>query len=369
MSYRRLKEEVKPVSVEEWNLKMQSIQNDGVPVQQIYNENDRPKGRYIAYFMIKGVTQFILWVNEGGLKKSAHIVKYMARADDNPSRIVTVNPIDAYKRFRQYYKDFPNTLEYKESKHFRMGGLQWQNPEYNDVITEAISYDINSAFLWGLTQDMPVNIPSTAQREHQPLLEGNIGITEITHKLATHPGTMCCYQWEAGRPEGIRRYADVVYNERFDETLTKEQRKERKQIPSVVVGFLNNRCWPLRYIAILQTNHRMEQLLLKLKYKTPKKSPVLYVNTDCIIIRKEAEQEFIELLKQSNLDVDSIGEGLGQFKRDHAGRFWYDGANCRWLDENNNVVEEKIRGPKKESYIYHYDTNKKQLVNLLEDLI
>ena len=230
------------------------------------------------------------------------------------------NGLDAWTTLQKYYK-IPHIGDKYDalSTIGSVSGILYYNEEFNGTRQHAYGYDMNSAFAWGMLQNMPANTeagPINLDKYKQPVprrvQEDEIGFT-LTGDLVM-PRGFAAYIFKS-MPSPFQRFVSVWYGRKKD-AKNAQEKTVAKDILVMSVGFMQRHNFWMRAAIIGHCNRRIKQLIKQYPEN------ILLSNTDSIV---------------SNIPIpeleDQIGLGVGQWKLEHEGEFAYDGFNYQW-DEN-----------------------------------
>lgn len=275
----------KYVSIEEMN----KLLNYAKKFRRIrYSEPTSPIG--LNAFIEDGVVKFKLTM----YNRDHEVMHYVAYKDERElSQNITGG--EAYRILRLNAK-FPLLKGTISASPFL-----WKNKKYEKQWLDAICYDINSAYAWAMYQPMPdTSKPPMAK----VIEEGEVGFDcegDIQRK---------------GYSQWVFKMLDYSPFKNFvDKWFARKKQPNFKQKAKNVlvysVGFLQRKNPYLRAYIVGLCNELIRSLI---------DENTLYCNTDSIVSLKERPD-----LK--------LGEGLGEWKVEHKGKFAYDGFNYQWKDE------------------------------------
>lgn len=216
----------------------------------------------------------------------------------------------------------------------------WNNKKYEGQWVDAICYDINSAYAWAMCQPMPdTSRPPVAKF----IEEGEVGFDcdgDIQRS------GYCLHVFKMLDYSPFTKFAEKW----FERKKCPAQKQKAKNVLVYSVGFLQRKNPYLRAYIVGLCNDLIRSLI---------DENTLYCNTDSIVSLKERPD-----LK--------LGDGLGEWKIEHKGKFAYKGFNYQWKDEtvayrgipktwfNKNYDITKDDLPITGN-LWYYDINKKQL--------
>lgn len=230
----------------------------------------------------------------------------------------TITGLDAYI---QLAKSFVKATGYKIPEYDRSIGsataLLGYRPDIADhQRVQAVSYDVNSAYGWAMTQPMPDTRKPAA-------VCGRVGKNQVGFIVDDEEeidgfitsGTISLQMVHEGRKaEFIFDLMDSPFTEfankwykKKSEPKNQDEKDKAKQMLCYSVGYLQRKNPFLRAAIVEYTNQFIRSLIDK---------NTIYVNTDCIISTEPRELP--------------IGKAMGQFKKDHEGMFANSGFNYQW---------------------------------------
>ena len=259
-----------------------------------------------------GIVKFKLTMYKGG-----EVIHYVTFKDDREVT-QTITGGEAYRILRLNAK-FP-LLEGKLSA----SPFLWKNKKYEGQWVDAICYDINSAYAWAMCQPMPDT--STPPKE-KVIVEGEVGF-DFEGDIQRSGYCSCVFKMLDYSP--FTKFAEKW----FKRKKCPAQKQKAKNVLVYSVGFLQRKNPYLRAYIVGLCNDLIRSLI---------DENTLYCNTDSIVSLKERPD-----LK--------IGDGLGEWKIEHKGKFAYDGFNYQWKDETI-----AYRGIPKTWFKKNYDITKDDL--------
>ena len=239
-----------------------------------------------------------------------------------------VNGLQAFTVLSQYYK-VPRVPQEEQLIDSASNNL-YSNPKYNGTRQHAYGYDMNSAFSWGMLQDMPKDTDkgpiNKSRRRVQP---DEIGFL-ITGELC-FPGQSADYIFKS-EPSPFKKFVEVWYNKKKNASNPKE-RQYAKDMLTFSVGWLQRANYWLRAAIIGYCNRHMNSIINKYG------DIILFSNTDSIVSTERIPE----------LDAN-IGKEVGQWKLEHDGMFAYVGQVSQW-----DFTAPKYRGTPKSWFKEGFD--------------
>lgn len=276
-----------------------------------YSEPTSPIG--LNAFIEDGVVKFKLTMRN----QEQEVMHYIAFKDERElSQAITGG--EAYRILRLNAK-FPLLKGTISASPFL-----WRNKKYENQWVDAICYDLNSAYAWAMCQPMP----DTSKPPQAKVIEagevgfdceGDIqreGYSQYVFKMLDYsPFTSFALKW-------------------FKRKKQPKFKQKAKNVLVYSVGFLQRKNPYLRAFIVGLCNELIRSLI---------DENTLYCNTDSIVTLKE----------RSDL---KLGDGLGEWKIEHKGKFAYIGFNHQW--KNDTVA---YRGVPKSWFKKNYDITKDDL--------
>lgn len=218
--------------------------------------------------------------------------------------------------------------------------LLWYNEEHNGTETpNCIGYDRNSAYSWGMLQDMPDTTRPLGYGDVEP---GQVGFNydaPIGKSMIFEGFAMYRYPL---MPSPFKRFVDNWYKKKKN-AKTDMDKQHAKKILNLAVGNLQNCNCMLRMAIVEYSSKFMIDIINR------HKDIILSSNTDSIVATEPIPE--IEA---------HIGREIGEWKIEHTGTFAYSGHKYQW---NHSKFDVSYRGtPKK--WIQRMDS-----FNILEDSI
>ena len=238
------------------------------------------------------------------------------------------NGLQAFTTLSQYYK-VPRVSQ-EEQLIDNVSAELYANPKHEGVRQHAYGYDMNSAFSWGMLQDMPKDTDkgpiNKSRRRVQP---DEIGFL-ITGELC-FPGQSADYIFKS-EPSPFKRFVEVWYTKKKNASNPKE-RQYAKDMLTFSVGWLQRANYWLRAAIIGYCNRHMNYIINKYG------DIILFSNTDSIVSTERIPE----------LDAN-IGKEVGQWKLEHDGMFAYIGQVSQW-----DFTAPKYRGTPKSWFKEGFD--------------
>lgn len=264
-------------------------------------------------FIEDGMVQFKLT-----FKKDEEVIDYITYKDGRDHE-QNITGGEAYRILRMN-ADFPIREEFP----FSASPFLWKRPKYEGQWVDAICYDINSAYAWAMCQPMPdTSVPPKAKVIEDGEVgfdyDGDIqrkGYSMYVFKMLDHsPFTNFAHKW-------------------FDRKKQPKFKRKAKNVLVYSVGYLQRKNPYLRAYIVGLCNDLIHSLI---------DENTIYCNTDSIVSLKERP------------DL-TLGNGLGEWKIEHKGKFAYNGFNYQWKDE-----EISYRGIPKSWFPKNFDITKDDL--------
>lgn len=194
--------------------------------------------------------------------------------------------------------------------------LIWSNPKYDGKRTDAICYDINSAYGWAMEQPIPdTSKPASLNRI---VKEGEIGFfadgesptVGWGRKLRmVGPGDWAEFVYPT-MPSPYVKFVDTWFRKKA-KAKKKDQRMYAKNVVNEAIGYLQLVNPFIRATIVERCNKRIKALM---------DDDTVYCNTDCVCSARPRPE--IE-----------IGKEIGQFKIEHKGSVAVRGCNYQWGSE------------------------------------
>lgn len=281
------------------------------------------------------------------------------RCDKSESAIVhQANGATAYSTLQKYYKT--PAVNTSNDALFSVAGVLYYNEEYVNTRQHAYGYDMNSAFAWGMLQDMPKDTEKGPINLNKKKGIYNVRIVKADEigfgfdgKLALE-GEYALYIFKRmSSPYG--RFVEHWYNIKKN-PKTPEEKIKAKDMLVMSVGYMQRRNFWMRAAIIGHCNRLINSIIAKYPHN------VLLSNTDSIV---------------SNIRIPEIeanlGKEVGQWKFEHDGQFAYINTNYQW-DNNRPTFRgtakswfkegwDILKDPRPESgNKMHYDSKLNRLV-------
>lgn len=213
---------------------------------------------------------------------------------------------EAFRILSKYYKvpkfDDPKILAMSASP------LLYKNKKYENQRNEAIGYDLNSAYSFGMIQPMP---DTSVPMRQGNIIEGKeIGFIELPKP--NDPTQMMLVPKYKGyslyifplMESPFTKFVEVWYNKK----LNINTKAKAKGVLNYSIGYLQRVNPFLRATIIGHCNNYIKSLM---------DENTLYCNTDSLVSLKPRE-DF------------KLGNNLGEWKVEHSGKFAFSGFNYQW---------------------------------------
>ena len=220
-----------------------------------------------------------------------------------------ITGLEAYRTISQYYKipKFENIDKIGSASPFL-----WYNPKFNLTRNQAICYDLNSAYAWGMLQPMPdTSKPSRAGT----IKKGEIGFIELLNEQ----DQMCLQSKFEGFCSTIYPLMESPFKGFVDRWYDKKQNAKNhrdymkaKNYLVFSVGYMQRTNPFLRSSIITYCNNLIKSLI--------DEESTLFCNTDSIVTLKEIPQ-----LK--------LGDNVGEWKIEHKGEVAYVDFSYQWNND------------------------------------
>ena len=230
--------------------------------------------------------------------------------------------VDAWATLQKYYK-IPHVANKEEAMEYfnsTVSGILYSSPYFTGERHYAYGYDMNSAFSWGMLQDMPKDTekgPINLDKNKEPILR-KVEKDEIGFSILgdlKYPGEIANYIFKK-MPSPFTKFINVWYN-RKKNAKTIEEKTAAKDMLVMCVGFMQRHNFWMRAAIIGHCNRRIKKLINKYDYC------ILLSNTDSIV----STERIPEL-------EENIGREIGQWKLEHEGYFAYNNMNYQWDDKS-----------------------------------
>ena len=219
----------------------------------------------------------------------------------------------------QRYAKIPHVATKEEAAEYfpAVSGILYYNPEHNGTRQHAVGYDMNSAFSWGMLQDMPKDTekgPINFNKKTGEYNERRVGPDEIgfgpNGELRETNG-LARYIFKKEKSP-FNRFVDVWYARKKNAKNPIEKTKAKDMLV-MCIGFMQRHNFWIRTAIIGYCNKLITHLIRKYR------SEILLSNTDSII----------STCRIPELDRN-IGKNIGQWKLEHEGEFAYKNLNYQW---------------------------------------
>ena len=267
-----------------------------------------------------------------------------------------VNGLQAFTVLSQYYK-VPRVSQEEQLIDSASNKL-YSNPKYNGTRQHAYGYDMNSAFSWGMLQDMPKDTDKGPINKTRRIVKPDELGFQVTGELCL-PGQSADYIFKS-EPSPFKRFVEVWYKRKRTAKNSRDK-QYAKDVLNMSVGWMQRANYWLRSAIIGHCNIRMNNLIRKYS------DIILFSNTDSIV----STERIPEL--DSNIGLD-----VGQWKLEHDGLFAYIGQNSQW-DFTLPTYRGTPKGWFKEGYdilkdkrptcgnLYEFNKEKLRLLKVKED--
>lgn len=302
-----LKEKV--VSVSEMNSQLKWLDDCHYKiVERAYSDGDNLS--FTAYLYITNSIMKLTY-------KAAKTITYICYLDPY-MRVKYTNGAAAWRVEQRFYK--VPVLHSKEDAPMVSIQILWNNQKLKGVWNDAIEYDVNSMFSWGLLQPMPnTNVAARIDTKLKPNEIGFIEPDIVTYKVGDHVD----YAFPL-MESPFKRFVDYYYGIKSNHSNDKIKRQIAKDTMNYFIGYCQRKNSFIRTTVIDNCNKRMWNLIHKYKDK------IIYVNTDSIVATSNIDE----------LDA-AIGDGVGEWKIDKKGRFAFNGFNYQWEGQAPSVRGKK----------------------------
>ena len=222
--------------------------------------------------------------------------------------------VEAYSTLQKYYK-IPHVATKDEACQWfpSVAGILYHNPKFVNTRNHAYGYDMNSAFSWGMIQDMPKDTekgPINKDLVARRLKKDEIGFG-LNGELITNQGEIAEYIFK--REESpFKRFVEVWYDKKKNAKTIKEK-IAAKDMLVMCVGFMQRHNFWYRAAIIGYCNNFINNLIKKYP------NDILLSNTDSIVSKCRIPE--IEA---------NLGKEIGQWKLEHEGEFAYINSNYQW---------------------------------------
>ena len=224
------------------------------------------------------------------------------------------------------YTHINRVIESKEDAPFSAIPLLWKNKKYEGKRVDAVCYDMNSAYSYAMLQPMPdTSIPP----KQKVVGYGEIGF-DLNGNRQTRGFSFYVFNL---MDSPFKRFVETYYKKKV-KAKTKAEKRKAKEYLNFCVGFLQHRDPFTRAQIVGLANEKIIELI---------DENTLYCNTDSIVCLKERE------------DLE-LGDGIGQWKIEHKGKFAFVGFNYQW-----NYDIPSIRGKSKTDFEEGWDLLKDPL--------
>lgn len=260
--------------------------------QRIYREKGVREPFGNKAFIVDKQVEFRL-----SYKKGSKACTYICYKDGRSGSQVTDGG-EAFRILNRYYKvpRFEN-LDIGSAK-----PLLYKNDKYEEQRVDAIGYDLNSAYAYAMTQQMPDTSVKPYTGNVKP---GYIGFRETeNHGLIPVSEGFSLYVFPL-MESPFKRFVDNWYKKKLNGD------KKAKGVLTYSVGYLQKVNPYLRATIIGYCNNYIKSLM---------DENTIYCNTDSLVSLKPRD-EF------------KIGKQLGEWKIEHQGKFAFKGFNYQWNDE------------------------------------
>lgn len=229
-----------------------------------------------------------------------HCKTYVLRKDGGD--FIARNGQDAYRILNQYYKvpkaKFPTKKQFSAS-----GVLYCDLSKSGTRIPNCVGYDINSAYTWAMTQDMPDTTVKPGMM--RKVGKGEIGFFDYEIVGEGHYAHYIYPRIESP----FKRFAEVWYAKKKNAASADEKRRA-KDVLNCAIGYLQRTNPVLRTAILSYANQRVKSLI---------DANTLYCNTDSIV----------SSVRRPDIEKD-LGTGLGQWKIEHTGAFAFNHFTTQW---------------------------------------
>ena len=220
-----------------------------------------------------------------------------------------ITGLEAYRTMSQYYKvpKFDNIDKIGSASPFL-----WYNPKFNCTRNEAICYDLNSAYAWGMLQPMP---DTSVKPRSGTIKKGEIGFIELPNDIGQMHLTAIfkgyCTTIFPLMPSPFQKFVEKWYDKKKKSKTHREYMKAKNYLV-FSVGYLQRTNPYLRSAIITYCNDYIKSLI--------NEDYTLFCNTDSIVSLKEIPE-----LK--------IGDNVGEWKVEHKGQVAYVDFSYQWNND------------------------------------
>ena len=298
---------MKKCSIEDINEKLEYLKAHSRIIVNIEPTEEDLIGGFKA-FLYKKITVVHLVYKD--LKNRGRVIEYSAHLDrefDGNEK----NGAQAFAILQRYYK--APEVNNKDDAPFSKGISPYRNRKYyGKRISGCYGYDLNSAYPFGMLQDLPDTT--------QPLPPGEVGEDEYSFKIGTDfrakPGDYAKYRFKI-MPSPYQDFVQKWYNKKAT-AKNEAEKTTAKFVMNAAIGALQNHNCYLR--AAIMNNFQEFIIEIFKKYK----NHILSMNTDSIV----SDIRIPEI--EANL-----GNGIGQWKIEHYGDFAIhkNGFSVQWNRE------------------------------------
>lgn len=250
-------------------------------------------------FIVDKEIQFTLTYKRGSVACT-----YIFRKDGDSAKQV-IDGGEAFRILSQYYK-VPR-FEDKQILSMSASPILYKNEKYEGTRQQAVGYDMNSAYSYGMLQRMP----DTSVPPRQGFIQvGEIGFIETpsekdSTKMVLKPKFSGYSMWIFPLMDSpFKDFVDTWYGRK----LNPELKDKAKNVLNFCVGYLQRVNPFLRAAIIGYCNELIKSLITE---------DTLYCNTDSIVSKTP----------MNNL---IIGRAIGEWKVEHEGEFAFKGFNYQW---------------------------------------
>lgn len=272
-------------------------------------------------FLLKAYIEDLMVYFKLTYKRGKEACTYVVRKDGS-NDMQKIEPREAFRIMSKYYK-VPR-IDRRFCGRAAEGGLSaspflWINPKYEKQWVDAIGYDMNRAYGYGLMQPMP----DTSVPYHDGYIKEGEEIGFLEMENPKHPNTTMLVAIHKGyspyvfplMPSPFVNFVKT-WDKKIRKAQNKEERSKAKNVIVFSVGYLQNINPFIRATVVTACNDYIKSLI--------DPETTLYCNTDSIV----------SLVPRDDL---TLGENVGEWKVEHIGGFAYIGYDYQWRDGKTSV--------------------------------
>ena len=296
------RKKIEQITVEEMNELFVFIKKSNYIIK--YEEPSKNGASFCAYIVDK-ISKLELTFYDPSLSSHKTRTYVCDKTEGEVNHIV--NGMESFRILSRYFK-VPK-VSTKETALFSPSGILYWNKKYNCTRNMAYGYDMNSAFSWGMLQDMPSKTENGPIDTYRKVQDDEIGF-DPSGDLCD-PGEFAAFIFKK-EESPFKKFVQNWYS-RKKNAKTREDKIKAKDILVMSVGYLQRVNFWYRAAIIGYCNNFIRKIIKKYP------NDILLSNTDSIVSKSRIPE--LE---------DNLGKEIGQWKFEHNDWFAYKRMNYQW---------------------------------------